>query len=106
MPFVHTDKPNFTAEISGWTGKFFHSENMSFMHYTIDEQAGSIPIHKHPNEEVWNVIEGTLEVSIGEETQIVGPGDVALVPSNVDHALKPLGAGKAIVVNYPLRLKS
>jgi mannose-6-phosphate isomerase-like protein (cupin superfamily) len=103
MPFVTTDKPNFTADLAGWTGKFFHSDNMSFMHYTIDANAGAIPLHKHVNEEVWNIIEGTLEVTIGEDTQVVGPGDVALVPSDVEHALKPMGPAKVIVVNYPHR---
>ena len=78
---------------------------MSFMHYTIDKNAGAIPMHKHANEEVWNLIEGTLEVTIGEDTQVVGPGDVALVPANVVHALKPLGPATAIVVNYPHRTK-
>lgn len=104
MAFITTAKPNFTGDIAGWSGKFFHSDNMSFMHYTIAEEAGDIPLHQHANEEVWNVIEGALEVTIGEETQIVGPGEVALVPANVEHALKPKGSGRAIVVNYPHRL--
>ncbi len=103
MPFVSTKKPNFTGDIPGWVGKFFHSENMSFMHYTIDADAGAIPMHKHMNEEVWNITEGSLEITIGDETQVAGPGDVAVVPSNVEHALKPLGHAKAIVVNHPLR---
>lgn len=105
MPFVKTNSPNFTGS-RGWEGKFFHTENMSFMHYNVAEDAASIPIHQHPNEEVWNIVEGAFEVTIDDETKIMGPGDVAVVPSNARHALAPKGAGKAIVVNYPHRLES
>ena len=66
MAFVKTDKPNFTPS-PGWEGKFFHSENMSFM------DAAPIPDHQHPN--AWNILEGSFEVTIDSETRGVGPGD-------------------------------
>ena len=46
---------------------------------------------------------GKLEVTIDGVTQIAVPGVVAIVPPNVVHSVKALRAGKAIVVDYPLR---
>jgi len=34
---------------------------------------------------------------------MAGPGFVAIVPPNTTHEVKALTAGKAIVVDYPLR---
>ena len=36
---------------------------------------GSGREHEHPQEEVWQVLEGQLEVTVGEETQVAGPGE-------------------------------
>ena len=70
--------------------------------YSLD--AGSaIHRHAHQQEEVWHIIEGELEISIGDETRRVGPGSVGSVPSNTEHELKAITAGRAIVVDYPLR---
>jgi len=105
MAFLNTDEPNFSADIHGWTGHFFHTDNLSLMHYTIASDAEPISIHQHPNEEIWNILEGSLEITIDGETKLVGAGDVAMVPANCPHALTPMSAGKAIVVNHPHRLK-
>ena len=106
MTFISTTEIEDLEPLPGWKGKFLHSDNMSFMHYSVSQDATPIEDHQHPNEEVWNIIEGSFEVTIEGETRVVGPGDVALVPKNASHALRALSAGKAIVVNYPHRLKA
>jgi quercetin dioxygenase-like cupin family protein len=75
---------------------------MTFAHWDFD--AGSdIHAHDHPQEEVWQVIEGQLEVTIGGETRIAGPGMVAIVPGGVTHSVRALTDGRAIVTDWPLR---
>src|SRR5439155_1347790 len=59
--------------------------------------------HSHPHEEVWNVIEGQLEVTIDDEARALGPGSAAVVPPNTMHSARALTAAQAIVVDYPLR---
>jgi quercetin dioxygenase-like cupin family protein len=87
---------------SGWYGRYFHSQNMTFAHY--DFRLGStIHEHFHPQEEVYEVIEGELEVTIDGVAQIVQPGLVALVPRNARHSVKAHTDGKAIIVDYPHR---
>jgi quercetin dioxygenase-like cupin family protein len=63
----------------------------------------SVHEHAHAQEEVWVILAGELEVTIDGVTQIAVPGVVAIVPPNVVHSVKALRAGKAIVVDYPLR---
>ena len=102
MPFIDTSELRVREPLPGWKGRFFHSENMTFAHYTIDA-GSSIHEHHHPNEEVWIVLEGEMEFSIGGVTRMVGPGAVAVVPSDTPHSVKALTSGRAIVANHPVR---
>ena len=52
---------------------------------------------------MWQVIEGELEIRIGEATARVGPGAVGIVPPNARHAVRALSDGKAIVTDTPRR---
>jgi len=64
-----------------------------------------LPIHEHshPQEEVYEVIEGELELSIDGVTQVVRLGMVGIVPSDVHHSVKALTDGRLIIVDYPVR---
>jgi quercetin dioxygenase-like cupin family protein len=86
----------------GWYGRYFSSPNMTFGHYEFDAGA-IIDRHAHPQEEVWNVIEGELEITIGDTALIAGPGFAGIVPPETPHAVKALTDGKAIVVDHPVR---
>ena len=102
MPFIDTRALRSEEPLPGWKGRFLHSENMTFAYYSVTAGA-SIHEHAHPNEEVWHVIEGELEITIAGETRGVGPNCVALVPPNTSHAVRARTDGRAIVVDYPLR---
>jgi len=102
MPFVDTRDLAVIERLPGWRGRYFHSPSMTFAHYDFVEGA-SIHEHFHPQEEVYEVIEGKLEITIDGVAQIVQAGIVAIVPSNVRHSVKALTDGRAIIVDYPLR---
>ena len=102
MPFVDTSSLDVIERLPGWYGRYFHSPSMTFAHYDFTRGA-SIHEHFHPQEEVYEVIEGELEMSIDGATQVIRPGLVAIVPSNVRHSVKALTDGRAIIVDYPLR---
>ena len=102
MPFIDTDAIEIKEPRPGWKGRFFSSENMTFGLYDVEPGAW-IHAHDHPNEEVWHVIEGELEVTIAGETRIAGPGGVAVVPANTTHAVKALSKGRALVIDHPRR---
>jgi quercetin dioxygenase-like cupin family protein len=102
MPFIDTEKLKVTERLPGWNGRYFHSENMTVAHY--DFKRGS-PIHEHfhPQEEIYEVIEGELELTVEGEMKIARPGFVAIVPSNARHSVKALTDGRAIIVDSPSR---
>ena len=102
MPFVDTRKLDVIERKPGWHGRYFHTPSMTVAHYDFDA-GSSIHEHLHPQEEVWQVIEGELEVTVAGETQIAGPGMAAIVLPNVKHSVRAITSGKAIVIDYPLR---
>lgn len=102
MPFVDTSSLRVIERLPGWHGRYFHSPNMTFAHYDFVAGA-SIHEHFHPQEEVYEVIAGEIEVTIDGVAGIVRPGLVAIVPSNAPHSVKALTDGRAIIVDYPYR---
>ena len=102
IPFIDTSRLDVVERLPGWHGRYFHSPSMTFAHYDF-VRGSSIHQHFHPQEEVYEVIEGELEVTIDGVAQIARPGLVAIVPPNVPHSIKALTDGRAIIVDYPLR---
>jgi quercetin dioxygenase-like cupin family protein len=86
----------------GWRGRFFDSPSMSFVQYEFDAGA-SIHEHCHPQEEVWQIVEGELDISIDGVTRRAGAGSVAIVPANTKHSVVAVTDGKVFIVDYPLR---
>ena len=102
MPFIALADIEPRERRSGWQGRVFHTANMTFAHW--DFTAGAvIHEHGHEQEEVWHVLEGELEVTVGGETRVAGPGMIAVVPAETQHAVRALSDGKAMVVDWPLR---
>ena len=74
---------------------------MTFAHYNFKSES-SIHEHFHPQEEVYEVIEG-VELTIDGEKRIVRPGILGIVPANARHSVRTLTDGRAIIVDYPTR---
>jgi len=103
VPFVDASELSPREPRAGWSGRFFHSEHMTFVYYAIDADAVPIHEHHHPEEEVWHVLEGQLAITIDGRESVLGPGCAAIVPAGVPHSARPLGAGRAMVVDHPVR---
>jgi quercetin dioxygenase-like cupin family protein len=102
VTFIDTNQLNVKEPRDGWKGRFFHSPNMTFAYYTV---AAGVWIHEHShsNDEVWNVIDGQIEITISGEKGVAGPGCAAVIPPNALHAVKVLTDARVIVVDYPRR---
>ena len=59
MSFVDVDKLKVTERLPGWRGRYFHAVNMTVAHYEFTRGA-SIYEHHHPQEELYEVLEGEL----------------------------------------------
>jgi len=102
MPFIHPTEMETAEPLPGWKGRFWRSGSMSFSRYDVSS-GSSIHEHNHPNEEVWVIIDGEFEVTIGDQTQVAGPGAVAVVPPDAPHSVRVLKGGRAFVANHPIR---
>jgi len=49
------------------------------------------PGHRHPQEEMFLVREGTVEVTIAGRSTPLGPGGVAFIASNEEHSIRNAG---------------
>jgi quercetin dioxygenase-like cupin family protein len=102
MPFLDTSTLPVIERLPGWNGRFFHTDNLTFAHYDF-KRGSSIHEHSHPEEEVYEVVDGELEVMIDGEMRLARPDLVAIVPANARHSVRALTDGRVIIVDYPAR---
>jgi len=69
---------------------------------TLNPGVASHPPHKHPNEELVIIREGTVETLSGGVWKRVGPGSIIFNASNSLHALRNVGDTPAVyhVINW------
>ena len=69
---------------------------------TLNPGKAPHPPHRHPNEEMLIIREGTVEALINGEWKRVGPGSVVFFASNQLHGLRNVGDSPAIyhVINF------
>jgi quercetin dioxygenase-like cupin family protein len=102
MPFIDVSSQKTGEPLPGWHDRYFASQSMSFAYYDFDAGA-SIHAHSHDEEEVWHIVEGTLEITIDGETIVAGAGTAAVVPSNAVHSVKACTNARVIIANHPAR---
>jgi len=74
-------------------GLFFrpvYARNLSLNFVTFPPNSG-FPCHAHSEEQISIVREGEMEITIGDLTQRVRPGDVIVFPPDVPHEGRTLG---------------
>ncbi len=50
------------------------------------------PPHVHPTDEQWiYLLEGRLATILGDEMEIIGPGDLVYIPRGIPHGIRLLG---------------
>ncbi len=55
---------------------------MAFME--LEANLSDVP-HQHPHEQCGIVLEGEMELTIGDQKRLLKPGDTYFIPSNVRH---------------------
>jgi quercetin dioxygenase-like cupin family protein len=90
MPFFNwteMDRSVISPQYSTAEGPTIRGAQIEVGCYRFAPGTGSKP-HQHPEEQVINVLTGRFRVRIGNEERILGPGEAALVPPNVEHEAK------------------
>jgi quercetin dioxygenase-like cupin family protein len=67
------------------------ARNFAMGHVTLDPKGGQVPWHNQEQEEVYYIIEGTAEMCLGEERQILTTGQAAYIPPGVFHQITNIG---------------
>ncbi len=88
--------------ISGYTGRSIHTGTLTFMYWTV-EAGAAIPEHSHQHEQVAHVLKGIFELTIDEETQLLKPGIVAVIPPHIKHGGKAITTCELLDVFNPER---
>lgn len=88
---------------SGYFGKVIHTDNLTLVYWRAEADA-LLPAHAHPHEQVVSILEGQFELSVsGGETRVLGPGEIAVLPANAEHAGRAVTACRFLDVCYPVR---
>ena len=67
------------------------AEHFSIGNVTLDADGGQVPWHNQQQEEVYIVLEGTGEMCLGGEREIVTAGQAVYIPSGVFHQITNVG---------------
>jgi quercetin dioxygenase-like cupin family protein len=100
--FVQLDRLKKAELFPGFSAKIVHTPNTSISYVWVDKGA-VLPVHHHPEEQVLNLIEGEMEVTIGDTSKLCKAGSVIVIPSNVKHTVTALTDCLAIDVFQPPR---
>ena len=67
------------------------AKNFAMGNVLLDPKGGQVPWHNQEQEEIYFVVEGTGEMCLGGEKQIVTGGQAVFIPSGVFHQLTNIG---------------
>ncbi|MEO0901720.1 MAG: cupin domain-containing protein [Bacteroidota bacterium] len=71
-----------------------YGTNVVFIRYSVDEIGEGPNLHMHPYDEIFHILQGTAEFTVGENKFIANEGDLVIGPANVPHAYKNVGPGR------------
>ena len=78
------------------------TDTVTVLHVKIEEGA-LLPEHSHYNEQVVNVIEGELELTVEGKKYTLMPGNVMVLEPNVVHSGRAVKACRVVDVFHPVR---
>jgi quercetin dioxygenase-like cupin family protein len=79
-----------------------HTPELMQVEFGFDKGAVGA-LHSHPHIQVSYVAEGSFEVTIDGQTQVVGQGGSFIVPSGLVHGVVALEKGRLVDVFTPMR---
>ena len=100
--FIELKSLAATEALKGAILSFINTENLTIA-YTDMKAGVEIPLHHHHEEAVDIILEGILEMQIGEKTDTLTHGMISIVPSNTPHQAKAITDCKGVTIFYPKR---
>jgi quercetin dioxygenase-like cupin family protein len=75
-----------------------HGENLQLI-WVKFEPGGTYPMHSHANEQISVMLQGRMRLTVGDEVDEIGPGDMWYAPANVPHGGELLGDEPVVFVD-------
>lgn len=97
MPFFEIQDLEPIEPVPGCRMRTPFGKNLMLSYLEMDEGA-EIPLHHHPHEQGGILLQGRMQLTIGDETRTVEPGGMYLIPADVPHRAVPVG-GPAVVLD-------
>jgi quercetin dioxygenase-like cupin family protein len=88
--------------VPGITGYYAHGTDMTFGLVEIKKNS-NLPAHQHVHEQITYVLEGQLDMLIGDKECSLTPGMYYVIPSNTLHSAIAVTDCKVIDVFSPVR---
>lgn len=100
--FISLDEIAVKELIKGGFAGFLSTTNLTLA-YTDMKAGAEVPLHHHVEEAIDIILEGELEMQVGERTSVLRNGMVSIVPPDVIHRAKALSDCKVVTIFYPQR---
>lgn len=92
MPFIDISSVKPLEVLPGCKMRTPYGENLMLSYLEMDEGA-VVPLHHHPHEQGGMLLDGRLELTMGDEVRVVEAGAMFIIPPNTPH--------KAVAVDGP-----
>jgi quercetin dioxygenase-like cupin family protein len=79
-----------------------HGEKTLLTEFKL-EKGAVLPRHKHPHEQTGYLVSGRIDLTIGDTTHNVHPGDSWCIPGSIDHNAVAQEDSVAVEVFSPVR---
>jgi quercetin dioxygenase-like cupin family protein len=71
--------------LPGFFGRFIHGSSSTLSYVTIIK-GSQLPTHQHMHEQITHIVEGEIEMVIGDHTYMFKSGSVHVIPGNTPHS--------------------
>ena len=102
MSFLELDSLASKEPMSGFNGRFIHTDSVTVVHWDIKAGA-ELPEHSHPHEQLSSLLSGEFDMTVDGETRRMTPGTVAVIASHVVHSGRAVTDCRFVDVFHPVR---
>ncbi len=101
--FYKREGTGFRQAVKGvWIKTLVYGEKTLLTEFKL-EAGNTLPPHSHEQEQTGYLVSGKIQLTIGDKTYDVGPGDSWSIPGNVEHGARIVEDSVAIEVFSPVR---
>jgi quercetin dioxygenase-like cupin family protein len=84
----------FESEMRAQSSLLANGNHIQLLRVKFDS-GGHHPLHWHPHEQIRAMLQGRMRLTVGDEVEEIGPGDMWCAPAHVSHGGELLGEGRS-----------